>query len=509
MTPHLFLGALVLGAVVVSSGTAAAEDAPAVEKMVELNRAAIARLKDGKAAAAREGLVGAVVMGKEAGLGTHQMMARTYLHLGAAYLALEERDKAVRHLVLALKIRPDIQITSAVVSPAMQEAYAAARAQLGLAPVPTPAVPAPASAPSEAKKAEPAATKAKDEPLQPEVPEEPDLPASVPSPVHCPLPDEAPPETEITVRCVPGPDLRFMSMVLSYRAGGERFTEVRMSATKKGWYVGVIPGNAVVGKSLQYFVEARAGSKIMHATGRSDSPSFLIVRAGAAPVGHGVLSALRTESDDNAGPAKDDDPLHALRAHLDRAQVEVRIHRRATKTFFVGLGIGTGYGWHLQSDLEFHTPNVVNAGFSPGTLVNVTPEIGYQWDEHLAFSLQSRHQYIPSSSQGDSLPGKPPQMAHAVFARAYYFWRTWANWQLYGTGTLGGGNAFRLHIPKKPPVLAGDDTIVGGPIALGPGVGMTFHQTRRVAFTAEARMLVGVWKVAAVMDLNLGAVYAF
>jgi len=85
-------------AIVLMGGTAvAAEDTATLDKMVQMNRKALDQLKVGQKEAARDGLLEAIVVGKKAGLGTHQMMARTYLHLGAVYLTgFGERDKAMK-----------------------------------------------------------------------------------------------------------------------------------------------------------------------------------------------------------------------------------------------------------------------------------------------------------------------------------------------------------------------------------------------------------------------------
>ena len=65
----------------------------------------------------RDGLLEAILVGKRAGLGSHQMMARTYLHLGAVYITgFGDRDKGLRQFENAVKIRPGIQLTSALVA---------------------------------------------------------------------------------------------------------------------------------------------------------------------------------------------------------------------------------------------------------------------------------------------------------------------------------------------------------------------------------------------------------
>jgi hypothetical protein len=137
-------------AIVLVSGTAvAAEDTATLDKMVQMNRKALDELKGGHKEAARDGLLDAIVVGKRAGLATHQMMARTYLHLGAVYVTgFGDREKAMKQFEAAVKIKPGIQLTPAVLSPTVQEVFDAARGQ--------PAAAASSPAPAEPK-AEPEA----------------------------------------------------------------------------------------------------------------------------------------------------------------------------------------------------------------------------------------------------------------------------------------------------------------------------------------------------------------
>jgi hypothetical protein len=123
-------------AIVLMGGTVAkAEDTATLDKMVQMNKKALDQLKVGQKEAARDALLEAIVVGKKAGLGTHQMMARTYLHLGAVYLTgFGDREKALRQFESAVKIKPSIQITPAVLTPTVQEVFDSARTAVGAPP---------------------------------------------------------------------------------------------------------------------------------------------------------------------------------------------------------------------------------------------------------------------------------------------------------------------------------------------------------------------------------------
>src|SRR5947209_3419194 len=118
-------------AILLTGGAAlAADDSAVLERMVEMNRKALDQLRLGQKEAARDGLLEAILVGKRAGLSSHQMMARSYLHLGAVYLTgFGDRDKALRQFEAAVKIRPSIQLTPQVLTPTVQEVFEAAKVQ--------------------------------------------------------------------------------------------------------------------------------------------------------------------------------------------------------------------------------------------------------------------------------------------------------------------------------------------------------------------------------------------
>src|SRR5687767_15980213 len=96
--------------------------------MLDLNRKAMDAYQAGKHERARRLLLDAVLLGKEAGIPTHNAMARTYLNLGAVYLAKKDRTRGMRHLALALRIQPDIEPAPDIATPALKKSLASARA---------------------------------------------------------------------------------------------------------------------------------------------------------------------------------------------------------------------------------------------------------------------------------------------------------------------------------------------------------------------------------------------
>jgi hypothetical protein len=153
-------------------------ESPAVEKIVALNKSALTAFAAHDHEKAKEQLMEAVVLGKENGLGMHAAMARTYLHLGVVYVdGFKDSEKGQRYFTMAQKVRSDIELTPALVTPTVKAAFEAARAGSGAkppeaakaAPPKAEEVAAPAAAPE--AKAEPPKDEAKAAAPPPEKPE--------------------------------------------------------------------------------------------------------------------------------------------------------------------------------------------------------------------------------------------------------------------------------------------------------------------------------------------------
>jgi hypothetical protein len=358
----------------VASAAAATADAT-LDEMVEINRKALDELRLGKHEAARDDLLRALNMGKRAGLGAHQMMARTYLHLGAVYLTgFGDRDRAFHQLVSAVKIRPNIQITPQLLTPSLQETFEQARVQV---------VGAPRPAPSNLAKADP-----------------------------------PPPEKVAVVETPPPPPPRAPD-----------------------------PAPRAIAPEVEVTAPAEVAPR---------RPS------SAAP------------------PA-----------------------------FWIGLGLGSGLGWHGRRDLETQTDFFVPAGVAAAALVHLSPEIGYRFDRRTAVSLQSRHQIIPTT--GRVATAIRPRSAHAIFLRAHRLLLPFSDQlELWGTAAVGVGSAIRLYVPERPVAgLDASDTLDVGPVAFGPGASLVYHLSPHLSLLAELRAMAAVSRFAVLADLSVGAGYSF
>jgi hypothetical protein len=543
-------------------GPVQAQDQAAItEKLKELNRQALADYATGDHESAKLSLLEAIGVATKAGLSDSALMARTYAHLGAIYVnGFGDKTKGQKALTTALKIRGDLKLTPATVTPTLEEVFAAAQKDVNGTPPPAPAVapekpapnPVPAPQPTAGKPApaiadkvavpavaedspKKAAEKAAEKPpekAQAKVgPEEPDLPASIAEPLHCPNPDEAPPRQPIALRCVVQPELKVTRVLLFYRLpGGEKFASVRTVRSPKGWWNGVIPPDAVVGKTLQYYFEARDPSdQVAGSNGRGESPNVMMIRAGASSVGKGAMAMLRFQRrQGSGGGGPEEDPLAGIAEEKVREERDAGDRRRRVGSVFFGGGVGMGRGYQPSADrpLEFYgqqyqdprTKDVypaktIGPAWLPAGIADIVVEVGYQWSDQWAFSAQARYEFIASEGVSDPRPGRPATGAFSILARAQRLFGE-GNLQGFVSGTLGGGDGFRLTTKPQPnddkfKAVPRNDSVRGGPLVLGPGGGGLLHISRNVAVTAELRPLIGLPDLAFLLDFWAGLQLGF
>jgi hypothetical protein len=123
----------VVSAAVPRAARAADEDA-LLKQMMTLNSAALDDYSNGDFDKAKSHLLQAVSLGKkDADLQTHPMMARTYVHLGALYVdGFEDRKAGIGYFQKALQLKPDIEVTEALLTKSVEAAFDQAKAQAKL-----------------------------------------------------------------------------------------------------------------------------------------------------------------------------------------------------------------------------------------------------------------------------------------------------------------------------------------------------------------------------------------
>jgi hypothetical protein len=347
-----------------------------------------------------------------------------------------------------------------------------------------------------------------------------------------------PPKEDIIIRCVTQKQPRRASATLFYReSGAEDFTPLPMTRSPKGWLTATVPGAAVTGSAFQFYLEAKLpSSKEPLSIGSADSPDLMPIVDGAVAMNNAALVMLLQGKDTSARA----EPMVDDKAPLDEINQQYKIdedlrkyHRRLAGSVFFSVGGGAfGATYHGPVNLDSHDIDNngkvlhVSAGYSLAYLFQLVPEIGYQITDKFAMSLQARYQYTPSlSTQWVPGPGvtAPRTFALAFFLRGQYAFFTGGNFQLFGSGIVGGGQrTFLGYVARRCDLSAygqicdinpgkgtgHSDTISGGPIALGAGAGIMYHLSRWLALWVEVRGMSSVAPFIALGEFNGGLAIA-
>jgi hypothetical protein len=509
------LGAFVLVAVAAAfpfSGVARAQEPTTVERLVEMNKNALADYDQQEWESAKETLLAALIAGKRSGLESHPVMARTYVHLGAVYITgLKDRKKGLQSFSRALEIDPTIKIAKAMSTPELEEAFAEAGRQGKPRPGGAVTAPPPAAATAPPKKKGPvmddqATTPPKRKGLRLEDESaEADLPVHV-SALDCPTPDETQPERSVKLKCAIAPNLSVASVVLLYRRlGSEEFGEVEMKKTPKGWYEGRLPKEVVVGKSVYFYFEGRnEAGKPLVSNGRADSPNVILIRE---------KNAAEAEAEDAPDDARDveENPLEEREGQgprlylgrVDRSRVGLDT-RYGNRKWWIGLHAGSGFGYAKGDGLETRPDLQKVPGFKPGGgwagLGHLAPELGWQVTPDFALSLEGRLQWIPQDAKYSRF------VAHGALSglvRALFFTKQ-SRLRFYGSIMAGGGEGFRFVLYPDDMRPQYKDTVRGGPYLAGAGTGLYYEISPGVSFITELNGLAGFPIFSVVADLNIG-----
>jgi hypothetical protein len=538
--PLVVLMAVDVAPALLVSGQVWAQDQTVVDKLVQMNKKALEDYDTLEWESAKRTLLEALVAGKKAGLDTHPVMARTYVHLGAVYVTgLKDRQKGLQSFVRALEIDPTIKISKTMAAPDLDEVFAEAVKQAkpragGAAPAAAPpsAAPPPAAPKrrgpvmeDEAAHAAPTtkrrgpvmdgdASPPKSSSGSDDDSGEPDLPVHI-NALDCPTRDDVPPDKSVKVRCAAAPNLSVAKVFLLYRVpGGEEYASVEMEKTQKGWFQGKIPKKAVTGKSVQFYFEGRnAGGKAVVSNGRSDSPNLILIRekgaAEEAEAEAAEVAATRRAVDTEENPLDERSQDLGPRVYLGRVdKSKIGLDTRyGNRRWWIGIGAGSGYGYAKGNGLEVRAD--LQGDFQPGLgwagLGHLAPEIGYQLTPDIAVSLQGRNQWIPQPTKYAKFTARGAQ---SVLARLLFFTKQ-QQLRFYGSLMAGGGEGFRFVLyPDTDPNVKSKwadmkDTVRGGPYLGGLGGGLYYELSRPVSFVAELNVLAGFPVVSFVGDLNL------
>jgi len=470
---------------------AAADSADdAVAKITQMNRDAVNAYQAKKFDDARKILKQALDLADSNGLDQHPITARTHIHMGIVIIGgFKQRDLGIKQFKKALEIEPTINLTKALVTPELTDAFNEAKTEGksdkagASAPPPTPPA-EPAEAPSEA-------------PATPPPP-----PAATP---EAPAPEnngagltheqvtEAKQGSAISITVGVSPDLKFDKVVLAYRPeGASEFLGRQMKAVAEGRYGAEIPTTATGGNYVAYYIEADdAEGNAIATKGTVEAPMTIALSGG----GHAIV---KKKPEPGEGGEEEEAPDYR---------------------YFAALTLGTGFGWATGVGDVNHDVSINPAGMAWAKLGHIAPEFGYWMSSSLMLSVQLRYQFVTGTTDVHS-GGKvfhSANYAFAAFAKAT--WR-WDQEKFHPFFSLAAGGGQIRHVvtfgSKLIPADCGPnmnqtciDTIAAGPILVGPGGGATYDLTDRYSLVAQVNSVLGFPNFTFNIDIDLGVAMGF
>jgi hypothetical protein len=481
-----------------------AQDQATIDKLVQLNKKAMDDYDTADFDAAKKSLLDAEKLGKRAGLETHPVMARTYIHLGAVYLlGYKDKAKAQHYFEKALDIQGDIKLDRNLTSGTVRDAFAAVVARRGGGGDGGGAPDDAASSGKKNRRAEPEpppATEAETEsgaaPSRRgggDSAAEPDLPSKIVA-LDCPYPSDTVPGKQLTLRCAAADNLGIANVNLYYKGYQmEDYESIAMEKSPKGWWQAVVPKKSVDGKSLQFYFEGvDASDKPVVSNGRAESPNVMLI---ASKTG-GAVKRRREEED----PLAED--------------VSIEDRKYGNRRFYIGIGLGTGVVLPFSGKPEAlvnsyadqtHSPSVPGIGWAG--LLHAAPVIGIQFNPNVGLALEGRNQYILRPNGVSSTVAASG--ANSVLLKLLFYTHQQRARFFFGGGGGGGEGIREIVMVKQPGRSSFQDTVRIGPILVTGTAGFIYEIAHAVSWTAQINLYAGFPKAGLSADLNTGVQFNF
>ncbi len=432
------------------------DDSAAVEKISKLNKKAVDEFENLNFDQARKILKDALDACSRAGLDSSQVAARTHVHLGVVLFAgFKQKDEAVVEFKKALEMAPDVKLDKLLATPEIQEVFdQAVSEQKGEA------------GGSGAKAAAPAAADAI---------------------THEPV-TRAAQGKSIQINMTLDSSVKAKKVMLSFSAdGSEDFGEREMQEQSPGNWMGEIPSSATQGAKVSYYIEVDgADDQVVAKKGSAAEPMVVELRGpDGAPLGQ-KKKVTKTMP-------KKEAPEGA--------------------SWYVGLGVGSGFGWTSGTGEINPADKVKPAGFAPATLGQVSPELGYFLSPDLVLSLQVRFQLVSGMTTFTG-GASPPSTAIAGFARARWLFDAGDVHPFVGA-LVGGGTIRHVASFNSVPTCGSSgkqtcvDSIKAGPIFVGGTGGVIYNVTPTFGLTGETNLALGFTNFTFNVDINVGVALEF
>ena len=277
------------GLVLALAGTARAaeQDDDRLNKVVELNKKALALYEALDMEGAAAALGQALDLCKGAQLDRHPTAARTHIHLGVVYVGgLKNREQGLAEFRKALAIDPKIKITKSLINPEVQAAFAEAQTVAAMPAAGSKALPFPTGQ-------EPAATTSPAE--------------RVDYDINHPVITKAIRGKTVAIKAQIPPGLGADKVMLAYRAeDGDEFLARTMLPLENAasWFQAVIPLDATQGKVVTYYIEAQnADDQAIVHSGTPEKPHRIVLASESAPDAKAVTPVREARPAIPAAPA--------------------------------------------------------------------------------------------------------------------------------------------------------------------------------------------------------------
>jgi hypothetical protein len=461
---------------------ARAQSDEAIEKVTKMNKKAVEEYENLNFEESRKILKEALDYCSQNGLDKHPVKARTHIHLGIVILAgFKQREVAIKQFRKALEIQPEIKLTKTLANPEIQEAFDEAVAGMGQ--------PEKGGEGDKAEKVEKTEKTEKAEKVEKAA-------GGGEGPiVHEPVMEGAQ-GGAITITAHVDYNLGVKKMILAYRPdGAAEFLGRVMKEVTQGNFSAEIPASATAGNRVAYYLEAQGPEENTLGTkGTADDPMVITLKGTGAPEAKG---GGEEEDDDEEGPS-----------------------------WYLALGLGSGAGWATGTG-EVSSDAKVVPGFAPASLGHLAPEIGYFISDKVLLSLQLRLQMITGVNErhlamttdnksecGGDYICNPAKSAFAALAKITYLFGD-DSFHPYLSGAVGGGQIRHTATFKSIPMCGTStkdpctDTILAGPVLLGPGVGFIYNASDNFALTVGANTLLGFPDFTFNIDFQAGAAVEF
>jgi hypothetical protein len=395
--------------------------------------------------AAKKALNQALAVAKKAKLDKDPVTAKVYLDLGIAAFAAGDTEAARVAFLSAVQIDAKIQIGAAYKSPELQKLLDEAKA-------------GDANGGGE------------------ELPADPNIDCTAVKGLQHTIIDTAPAGGPLAIEALVGGDITPVKVAVMYRVeGATDFAEAKLTKQGDCKYTGAIPGNAMRGSLVHYYVGAFDGNnKVIAAKGSSGSPNILEI-AGKV--------ALKNDEED---PINGTTPTVATTGGGE-VTGGVIVGGKAPKVM-ISVGGGTGFGY-VSGNTE--GGNMVETCCVGNSLVVGTIELDYMVNRKLAIGVAARLGIPVGANVNAEGAESHSTIAPAGLLRVRYTLSE-SGEGLRVMGQVGAG-VMRNTI-KLDTGTAGMDTdiVAQGPLLVGAGIGYIKKLGGNFAFVADLSALAGI-----------------